>query len=207
MWRETFGLIVFAVLLAAVVKMFFVQAFYIPSESMAPTLNVSDKLFVQKVTYWAGEPQRGDIVVFDDPGGWLPAEKAPTKPVQRFLANVGLLPTGGHLIKRVIGVGGDTVKCCDADGRLVVNGRPIAEGYVLDQSLIKDRRFEVRVRDGYLWVMGDNRGRSLDSVAHIAEDGGGQIAVDAVVGKAWLRVWPMSRFGFLGDTDAFAAAD
>lgn len=197
----------FAVVLAAVIKTFFVQAFYIPSESMVPTLNVSDKLFVQKVSYWSGEPQRGDIAVFDDPGGWLPAEKSPTKPLQRFLANIGLLPTGGHLVKRVIGVGGDTVTCCDAGGRLLVNGRPIAEPYVLDQSAIKDRRFEVRVKDGHIWVMGDNRGRSLDSVAHIGEDGGGQISVDEVVGKAWLRVWPISRFGLFRDTDAFAAVD
>lgn len=207
MWRETFALIVFAVVLAAVVKTFFVQAFYIPSESMVPTLNVSDKLFVQKVAYWRGDPQRGDIVVFDDPGGWLLAAKTPTQPVQRFLATVGLLPTGGHLIKRVIGIGGDTVKCCDAKGRLLVNGHPITEPYVLDASVIKDRRFEVKVKDGYLWVMGDNRGRSLDSVAHIAEEGGGQIAIGAVIGKAWVRVWPISRLGVFGDTDAFAAVD
>lgn len=203
-WQETLLLIAIAMVLAVVVKAFFVQAFYIPSESMEPTMLVDDKILVQKVSYWAEEPQRGDIVVFDDPGGWLSVTEQSTNPVRRVLTLVGLAPTGGHLIKRVVGVGGDTVKCCDAEGRLLVNGHPVTEGYVMDPAVIKDRPFEVRVKDGYIWVMGDNRGNSADSAAHLGDPGGGQIRVGDVVGKAWFRVWPLGRFGVVDGTEAFA---
>lgn len=196
-------LIAIAMVLAVVIKTFFVQAFYIPSESMEPTMMVNDKLLVEKVSYWTGEPKRGDIVVFDDPGGWLPPDEKTMGPVRQFLSAIGLAPTGGHLIKRVVGVGGDTVKCCDGGGHLLVNGKPITEPYVMDQSVIRDRVFSVTVKQGYIWVMGDNRGDSADSVAHLGDPGGGQISVDEVVGKAWFRVWPLGRFGVVAGTDAF----
>ena len=202
-WQESVLLVAVAMVLAVVVKTFFIQAFYIPSESMEPTMLVNDKILVEKVSYWTGEPHRGDIVVFDDPGGWLPPDERPPNPIRHFLSAIGLAPTGGHLIKRVVGVGGDTVKCCDAGGHLLVNGKPVTEPYVLDQSVIKDRVFEVTLKHGYIWVMGDNRGNSGDSVAHLGDPGGGQIRVADVVGKAWFRVWPLSRFGPVDGTDAF----
>src|SRR5690349_1018715 len=119
--------------MAVIVKTFFLQAFYIPSESMEPTMLVDDKLLVQKVSYWAGEPKRGDIVVFDDPGGWLGEDESrrASNPIQRALETVGLFPTGGHLIKRVIGVGGDEVVCCTEGGKLTVNGTALDEPYLL----------------------------------------------------------------------------
>ncbi len=205
LWQESLLLVATALVLALIVKTFFFQAFYIPSESMVPTMMVDDKILVQKVSLWRGNPQRGDVVVFDDPGGWLGPEDSTEahNPAQKVLAAVGLFPTGGHLIKRVVGVGGDTVRCCDASGRLTVNGEPIDETYVLDPTVIKDREFEVEVKPGHLWVMGDNRGNSEDSVAHLDGPGGGQITTDDVVGKAWLRVWPFSRGGFVDGTDAF----
>ena len=204
-WQESILLIVTAVVLAVIVKTFFVQAFYIPSASMEPEMQIDDKLLVQKVSYWTGDPKRGDIIVFDDPGGWLgSAESAgPGNIVQRSLEVIGLYPSGGHLIKRVVGVGGDTVSCCDEEGRLQVNGESIDEPYLADAEANADRTFEVEVPNGYLWVQGDNRGNSSDSRYHLGDPGGGFIREDDVVGKAWLRVWPFSRFGFIGGTDAF----
>ena len=203
-WQESILLVLTAMVMAVVVKTFFLQAFYIPSESMEPTMLVNDKILVQKVSYWSGDVKRGDIVVFDDPGGWLgPDEsKRASNPVQGALEKVGLFPTGGHLIKRVIGVGGDTVECC-TDGKLTVNGTKLDEPYLLDETATKDQTFEVKVRAGYLWVMGDNRGNSSDSRAHQGDPGRGQVSEKAVVGKAWVRVWPLGRAGFIKKPSTF----
>ncbi len=202
-WQESVLLVVTAMVMAVVVKAFFLQAFYIPSESMEPTMLVDDKILVQKVSYWGGEPGRGDIVVFDDPGGWLNAAESrqASNPVQRGLEVVGLFPTGGHLIKRVVGIGGDAVKCCDSSGHITVNGTPLDEPYLLDESVNANQTFDVVVPKDHLWVMGDNRGNSADSRMHMGDPGGGFIDEKAVVGKAWLRVWPLSRFGFMDGTD------
>lgn len=205
-WQESLLLVVTALVMAVIVKAFFVQAFYIPSESMEPGLLVNDKLLVQKVSYWIGDPQRGDIVVFDDPGGWLDAGSSTVaaNPVQKALELIGLFPTGGHLIKRVIGVGGDRVVCCDTRGRLTVNGTSIDEPYVLDAGATGNQKFDVKVPAHHIWVMGDNRGNSADSRVHLGDPGGGFVDVDQVVGKAWLRVWPLDRLGIIRDPDAFA---
>src|SRR4051794_10822080 len=129
--RETVLLLGFAIILALVVKTFFVQSFYIPSESMEPGLIVNDRILVQKPSYWgSGGPQRGDVIVFDDPGDWLNGLESaqPMSLMARGLAKIGLYPTGGHLVKRVIGVAGDTITCCDEKtGLLMVNGQPIDE--------------------------------------------------------------------------------
>ncbi|MRJ76887.1 signal peptidase I [Aeromicrobium sp. SMF47] len=194
--------------MAIVVKTFFLQAFYIPSESMEPTMLVDDKILVQKVSYWGGDIKRGDIVVFDDPGGWLAPEdsRKASNVVQSSMEKIGLFPTGGHLIKRVIGVGGDTIRCC-SEGKLTVNGKELDEPYLLDESATKDQTFEVKVRKGYLWVMGDNRGNSSDSRAHQGDPGGGQVSEKSVVGKAWVRVWPFGRAGFIHKPDTFEAVN
>jgi signal peptidase I len=206
-WQESILLVVTAMVMAVVVKAFFLQAFYIPSESMEPTMLVDDKILVEKVSYWAGKPDRGDIVVFDDPGGWLNAAESrkASNPVQRALEVVGLFPTGGHLIKRVVGVGGDTVKCCSATGHITVNGTPLEEPYLQDPSANANQTFDVVVPKHHLWVMGDNRGNSADSRMHMGDPGGGFIDENEVVGKAWLRVWPVSRFGFMHHPDTFDA--
>ena len=207
-WQESILLVLTAMVMAVVVKTFFLQAFYIPSESMEPTMLVDDKILVQKVSYWGGDVKRGDVVVFDDPGGWLPADESQRagNVVQKALEKVGLFPTGGHLIKRVIGVGGDTVVCC-TDGKLTVNGKALDEPYLLDETATKDNTFEVKVRKGYLWVMGDNRGNSSDSRFHQADPGGGQVSEKAVVGKAWVRVWPLGRAGFIKKPSTFDAVN
>ena len=206
LWQESILLVATAMVLAIIVKAFLVQAFYIPSGSMEPTMLVNDRILVQKVSYWGdNDISRGDIVVFDDPGNWLTADESrhPTNVVQRTLEVFGLFPTGGHLIKRVIGVGGDEVKCCDTTGHLTVNGVSLQEPYVLDESLTKDKTFDVKVPTNHLWVMGDNRGNSADSRSHLGDPGGGFVPTDNVVGKAWLRVWPWNRAGLIQDPDTF----
>ncbi|MEJ7634795.1 signal peptidase I [Aeromicrobium sp.] len=205
-WQESILLVATAMVMAVIVKTFFLQAFYIPSESMEPTMLVDDKILVQKVSYWGGDVERGDIVVFDDPGGWLNEQdsRRASNPIQKSLETIGLFPTGGHLIKRVIGVGGDEIACC-TNGRLTINGKEITEPYVLDETATKDQDFKVKVPKGHLWVMGDNRGNSSDSRAHLGDPGGGFISDDRVVGKAWFRVWPLGRAGFIKEPETFDA--
>ena len=128
LWQETILLLGLALVLALIIKSLFVQAFYIPSPSMEPLFIKNDRILVQKVSYWGGStPSRGDIVVFKDPGGWLNEADTttPQGPVTKLMEKVGLYPTGGHLVKRVIGIGGDRVVCCDAKGRITVNGKAL----------------------------------------------------------------------------------
>lgn len=207
LWQEVLLLVVTALVLAVLVKTFLVQAFYIPSGSMETTLDLDDRILVEKVTYWTGDVERGDIVVFADPGGWLgPNEgRAATNPLQQALSLIGLYPTGGHLVKRVVGVGGDRVRCCDAEGRIVVNGESLEESYLrrgVEPSLTP---FQVTVPADSLWMMGDNRDNSSDSRAHLGAPGGGFVPTDDVVGKVWTVVWPWPRIQVVdGADDAFA---
>ncbi len=194
LWQETGLLLLVALVLAVAIKSLFMQAFYIPSGSMNDTLVLDDRILVQKVSYWGGgAPERGDIVVFSDPGGWLgaPAAAGSGNPVVRGLEVFGLYPSGGHLVKRVIGIGGDRVKCCDEQGRILVNGVPLNEKAYLapgeKPSMIK---FDIEVQDGYLWVQGDNRSNSADSRVHLGAPGGGQVPVGDVVGKVFAVAWP-----------------
>jgi len=191
--------------MAVIVKTFLVQAFYIPSGSMEPTMLVNDRVLVQKVSYWNGDIKRGDIVVFDDSGQWLTPDQSrkPHNFVQSGLEIFGLFPTGGHLIKRVVGVGGDRVACCDQQGRITVNGEPLDEPYLLEQDEAGDQVFDVEVPKNHLWVMGDNRNNSADSRAHLGDPGGGFVPEKNVVGKAWVRVWPWSRAGFVSYPETF----
>ncbi len=199
LWQESILLLLLALGLAIVLKTLFVQAFYIPSDSMKDTLIRHDRILVEKPSYWfGGQPQRGDIVVFRDPGGWLGDDTTDDpSPFTRALEFFGLYPTGDHLVKRVIGVGGDTVKCCDRAGRLTVNGTPLDESSYLRPGTSPGDgpggSFEVQVPDGMLWVLGDNRPQSADSRAHTGSPGGGFIPVDDVVGKVWLTIWPLDR--------------
>lgn len=195
-WQEMGLLLGIALVLAIVIKAFLMQAFYIPSASMNDTLVKNDRILVQKVSYWGGDaPHRGDIVVFSDPNGWLdPSETQASNPVARVLELFGLYPTGGHLVKRVIGVGGDEVRCCDAQGRITVNGIPLNEkSYLARGEKPSMINFDVKVEPGYLWVQGDNRSNSADSRVHLGDPGGGQVPVDDVVGKVFAVVWPFGH--------------
>jgi signal peptidase I len=212
---------VIAVAWALVIKTFFVQAFYIPSSSMKPGLVVNDRILVQKPSYWfGGGPSRGDVVVFEDPGDWLPGpDPGPTNALTRGMAAIGLYPTGGHLVKRVIGVAGDTIVCCDDQGRLAINGQAIDEdGFLAPQrrcdgpmpSQCRDEWSVGPIPDGYLFVMGDNRAQSADSSAKLCTDGDAEcnpndafVSVDLVVGKVFSLVWPIKHFDWIGSPDAF----
>jgi len=205
-WAETVVLLVLALVVSAIVKTFFVQMFFVPSGSMRPLFVDDDRILVQKISYWNGPVKRGDVVVFDDPGGrWLGVEGAPRlSPVQKALSEVGLYPTGGHLVKRVIGVGGDHVVCCDKQGRVTVNKVPLSEkAYIMRGASPSDRPFDVTVPKGRLWVMGDNRSNSEDSRYHQDLPGGGTVPEKDVVGKAWAIVWPFDRAHRLSEPSTF----
>ncbi len=198
-WQENLLLVAMAVVLALVIKTFFLQAFYIPSVSMRDTLRVDDRILVEKVSYWSGDVHRGDIVVFDDPAHWLTEEEGrePGNPITKGLAAIGLYPAGGHLVKRVIGVGGDSVSC--SNGRVSVNGKALDEdAYVtLVKQGCRGTWTAPPVPDDHIWVMGDNRNQSTDSRAHMGDPGGGFIPADDVVGKVFVVVWPASHWSFV----------
>ena len=226
LWQETILLLVVALLLAVVIKAFFVQAFYIPSESMEPGLVRNDRILVEKPSYWGEDgPERGDVVVFKDPGGWLSDvdSAGPTNPLAQAMVKIGLYPAGGHLVKRVVGVGGDTITCCDKQGRLRVNGTPLEEdGYVATGggaacngpmvNQCSGRWKAGPVPEGHVFVMGDNRARSADSSAHLCRPGAetdctessAYVPVDLVVGKVFVLLWPTDHFRWISRPDSFA---
>lgn len=202
-WLELILLLAVALAISVVIKTFVLQMFFVPSESMEPLFIEDDRILVQKISYWSGDVQRGDVVVFEDPGGWLDAGPE-LGPVQKALSVIGLYPAGGHLVKRVVAVGGDQVVCCDARGRVMVNGVALQEGEYLGEGVNpSDRRFDVKVPRGRLWLMGDNRLNSQDSRYHQDLRGMGTISVDRVVGRVAAIVWPASRIQVIGRPETF----
>ncbi|MCL6736617.1 signal peptidase I [Streptomyces neyagawaensis] len=210
-WKELPILIGIALVLALLIKTFLVQAFSIPSDSMQNTLQEGDRVLVDKLTPWFGsEPERGEVVVFHDPAGWLRGE--PTlepNPVQRVLGWIGLMPSAEEkdLIKRVIGVAGDTVEC-KGTGPLKVNGKALNEPYVYPGNTpctVDDTggQFKVKVPEGKIWVMGDHRQNSLDSRYHQNDKNKGMVPVDNVVGRAVVVAWPPTRWSTLPIPDTF----
>ncbi|MDO0925518.1 signal peptidase I [Streptomyces sp. TG1A-8] len=214
--REIPLLVGVAVLIALVLKTFLVQAFVIPSGSMEQTIRIGDRVLVDKLTPWFGsEPHRGDVVVFHDPGGWLAGEQTTekhdpvvVKQVKEGLTFIGLLPSDNEkdLIKRVIGVGGDHVKCCDAQGRVTVNGVPLTEGdYLYPGNAPSSTPFDVTVPRGRLWVMGDHRDDSADSRVHQNTPYGGTVSEHSVVGRAMFIGWPVAHWTRLREPKTFAS--
>lgn len=204
-----------ALVIALVLKTFLVQAFVIPSGSMEQTIRIGDRVLVDKLTPWFGsKPSRGDVVVFKDPGGWLEDERKPPKedPVvikqaKQFLTWIGLLPSSNEqdLIKRVVGVGGDTVACCDKDGRVTVNGTPLNEPYLHPDNVPSERRFKVTVPQGRIFVMGDHRANSADSRVHLDEPDQGTVSDDLVVGRAIVIAWPFGHWQSLEEPETYAS--
>ena len=199
-------MLVSALILSLLLKTFVFQSFWIPSGSMEDTLQIKDRILVSLWRPGPLELRHGDVVVFRDPGGWLgPAEQSnPTGSalVWNDLATfVGLLPqdAGEHLVKRVIGLPGDTVACDPTDGNVTVNGVPLVEVYVKQDTLNCPYAWEITVPEDRLWVLGDNRSNSADSRAHIGDPGGGTIPLDSVVGTAFATVWPLDHWKSLGN--------
>ncbi|MFP5314960.1 MAG: signal peptidase I [Actinomycetes bacterium] len=202
--KEVLIIVAVALLLSFLIKTFLFRAFFIPSGSMENTLEIDDRIFVNQLVPEPFELKRGDIVVFRDTEGWLPETAAATADTGWFkdaLIFVGLLPDESqqHLVKRVIGLEGDRVICCDAEGRITVNGEPLDEPYLFPGANPSDTPFDVTVPEGKVWVMGDHRNASADSRANTDKPGGGFIDVDDIEGKAAVVAWPLDRMGFLGN--------
>ncbi|WP_413966264.1 signal peptidase I [Actinacidiphila polyblastidii] len=212
-WKELPLLVGIALVLALLIKTFLVQAFSIPSDSMQHTLERGDRVLVDKLTPWFGsEPTRGEVVVFHDPGGWLPENPpASSNPLVRGLQTglsfIGLMPSADEkdLIKRVIGVGGDTVEC-QGTGPVKVNGKALDEPYVYagNTPCSPDAPFKITVPKGRIWVMGDHRQDSLDSRFHMSLPGGGTVSDDKVVGRAIVVAWPINRWDWLSIPSTFS---
>jgi signal peptidase I len=198
--RELPFLLLIAFLLALLIKAFLVQAFFIPSESMENTLKVKDRVLVNKLVYRFRDIHRGEIVVFKGPEGWQSEVSIPppANALDSFRRKVSSLLGLGHpgekdFIKRVIGTPGDTVQCCDPQGRVIVNGQPLDEPYLFEDN--KEAFGPITVPEGRLWVMGDHRGRSSDSRAHIGEGTAqGTVPIDNVIGRAFVIIWPVKNF-------------
>jgi signal peptidase I len=196
--KEIATVVAIAVVLSFLIKTFLFRAFFIPSESMVNTLDVDDRIFVNLLVPEPFSLSRGDVVVFRDTKGWLPPaqERAdgPFTWVQDGLTFVGLLPDNSeqHLVKRVIGLPGDHVVCCDTGGKLTINGTALDESYVNSAEVPQVRNFDVTVPEGKVWVMGDNRNHSADSRAHMDADGG-FIDIADLEGKAAVIAWPLNR--------------
>jgi signal peptidase I len=196
--------------LLLLVSVFVVQPFLIPSSSMTPTLKVGDRVLVNKLAYGIGNsPARGDVVVFDGTESFVneegPDGNRVTGLVRKAGAAVGVMrPSETDYVKRVIGVGGDRVRCCDKRGRIEVNGDPLDESYLHDGDDPSAVPFDVEVPRGRLWVMGDHRSDSSDSRDHLGDPGGGTVPVDRVIGRADGIGWPMERWGTVREAGAGA---
>ena len=197
---------VLALVITVVLRLFVAEAFYVPSESMYDTLTRDDRILAEKISYMHRDVQRGDIIVFKDPANWLQEESAQPGTLRRVGEFVGILPRSGegHLVKRVIGIGGDRVVCCNKQGQITVNGIPLDEReYLLKDAKPSEMPFSVQVPAGHLWVMGDNRAESADSRAHMGGPGGGFVPVENVVGRACCVIWPSDRMTMLRPPETF----
>lgn len=196
-----------ALVVAVLIKTFLVQPFFIPSASMRPTLMEQDKILVSKLHPGVLDLQRGDVIVFEDPGTWVGSD--PSAPlskrdqVSKALSFVGLAPDPSqhHLVKRLIGVGGDHIVCKERGGAMTVNDQVLNEPYIATGNGACQTTFDVTVPKGKLWVMGDNRFNSADSADHYARGESGFVDESLVTGKAVLRFMPFDRFGTLDNGD------
>lgn len=212
--RDLAIILVIAFAVSYIVKTFFVRSFYIPSSSMNQTLQVNDRILVNQLKPNVGGVERGDVIVFRDPGGWLTAQpESRPSPIEWVLQELGFLPSASDdfVIKRVIGVGGDRVQCCNGSGQMTVNGVPLDEPYVYvppGETSVSGTDFDVTVPEGSYWVMGDNRYGSKDSRYNTDKPGEGFVAESNVVGVAFVINWPIQRWAWLGNyPETFAGVD
>jgi signal peptidase I len=207
--RDTVLILVAAIVISVGIKAFLIRSFYIPSESMQDTLQVNDRIIVNELVPDMIAVKHGDVVVFRDPGGWLPAspvvqQNPLSAAVDWALSVVGLSApdSNDHLIKRVIGLPGDKVTCCNAFGQISVNGVPISEPYVklpAGTSKVSAIDFSVTVPADSYWVMGDNRYNSRDSRYNTDGPTKGFVPKSDIVGRAFVITWPSSHWTWLDD--------
>ena len=193
-----------ALVLSLIIKTFLIRSFFIPSGSMLETLQIDDRIIVNQLTPALYPIERGDVVVFKDPGGWLgPDVEQPSDPVvvavDWFLSAFGITAPDSkqHLVKRVVGIEGDRVICCDEDGLITINGVPISEIYIATGQNPSNIEFAVTVPRNSLWVLGDNRGNSEDSRFHAELPSRGFVSNDWVVGRAFVISWPFENWKLL----------
>ena len=206
--RDIILIFVAAIIISIGIKAFLIRSFYIPSGSMEDTLQIDDRIIVNELVPNVVPVQHGDVVVFKDPGGWLPENPAATEPngfvgaIDWVLSVVGLSApdSNDHLIKRVIGLPGDKVSCCNAFGQMSVNGIPLVEPYLklpAGVNKVSGNDFSVTVPKNGLWVMGDNRYDSRDSRFNLDTPSKGFVPMKDVVGRAFVISWPASHWTYL----------
>ena len=205
--REFPILVIVALAVSLLIKTFLVQFFYIPSGSMENTLQIQDRVAVNKVPFISGSINRGDVVVFRDPANWLPepyenAENKVVAKIKEGLVAVGVLPNPAkqYLVKRVIGVEGDQIICC-SNGKLTINGKETNEPYIFAGNKPSDLDFNVTVPEGKIWVMGDHRGSSADSRYHQDDVNNGFVPVEKVTGRVFAIIWPVKHVGLVPSQD------
>jgi signal peptidase I len=202
-------LIVVALVVSLFIKTFIVQFFFIPSGSMENTLQIDDRVAVNRIPFIANDIKRGDVVVFRDPDNWLPAADMGDSPfviakVKAALVAVGVLPNPAkqYLVKRVVGVAGDRVICCTTTGKITVNGQEMVEPYIFAGNVPSDMNFDVTVPKGKLWVMGDHRGASADSRFHQDDINKGFVPLNRITGRVLAVIWPIKNISLVPNVDA-----
>ena len=193
-------LVVVALIVSLLIKTFLIQFFYIPSGSMENTLQIKDRVAVNKIPFISRSIHRGDIVVFRDPANWLSEPFASESPIiiekiREGLVAVGILPnpTKQYLVKRVVGIGGDRVICCSKSKKLTVNGKESIEPYIFEGNDPSDMNFDVTVPVGKIWVMGDHRGASADSRYHQDDINKGMVPLNRLTGRVVAVIWPFKN--------------
>lgn len=197
-WRSVVLAVVLAVVVWAALRSFVFDVFYIPSESMQPLLDPGDRIGVVRAGVDPAPIRRGDVVVFDGRGSFAPLTSGrgwAGDLVQGAAEWLGIVPTETVYVKRVVGVGGDHVRCCTASGKIEVNGQPLDEPYLFPGDAPSEQRFDVVVPAGRLWLLGDHRSASADSRALLGAPGGGLVRADKVIGRPVAILWPLDRLG------------
>jgi signal peptidase I len=204
--RELPILVILALLVSLLIKSFLVQFFYIPSGSMENTLQIRDRVAVNRIPFIGNHVSRGDVIVFRDPAGWLPEADSDsgnrvTNAIREGLVIVGVVPNPAkqYLVKRVIGVAGDKVVA--KDQVLTINGKPTDEPYIFAGNTPSDTDFNITVPEGKVWVMGDHRGASADSRFHQDDVNNGMVPVEKITGRVVATIWPFERVGFISSQD------